>query len=264
MPERNDLQRVHPAVLQRDPDRVPQGPQQVALLIGGQAPGGPGRMDAGPPQDLVGQQVADPGDPVLVQQMGLDRGGSGGHGRPELGRGDPLRVRAERFDRRIEPHPAQPPGIDQHQPAPVRERQREPGPPVVARFPAALPVVAAVDLGPARIGDDDLARHPQVDPERDRVRYPAHRAPHALALAQRGHQFPAQQRPFHLAGPVGTAHEGVSIIDVHDAAPQPGPLDDRPGRFDLRKLRHRPRPPGSGPGSARSWPPPPAPARAGR
>ncbi len=264
MPERDDLQRVHAVVLQRGPERVPHGPQQVALLIGGQAPGGPGRVDAGPPQDLVGQQVADPGDPVLVQQMGLDRGRSGGHGRPELGRGDPLRVRAQRLDRRVEPHPAQPPGVDQHQPAPIRERQREAGPAVVAGPAAALPVVAAVDLGPAGVGDDDLARHPEVDPQRDRIRHPADLAPHALALPHRGDQLTAEQRPLDLTGPVGAADEGVGVVDVHDAAPQPGPFDDRPGRLDLRKLRHRPRPPGSGPGSARSWPRPPVPARGGR
>jgi hypothetical protein len=270
VPERDDLQRVHTAVLQRGPERVPHGPQQVALLVRGQAPGGPGRMDAGPPQDLVGQQVADPGDPVLVQQMGLDRGRSNGHGRPELGRGDPLRVRAERFDRRVEPHAAQPPGVDQHQPSPVLERQREAGPAVVAGPAAPLPVVAAVDLGPARAGDDDLARHPEVDPQRDRAgrAVPAggHTglAPHALAPPHRADQLTAEQRPLDLTGLVGTADKGVGVVDVHDAAPQPGPLDDRPGRLDLRKLRHCPRPPGSGPGSARSWPRPPAPARGGR
>jgi hypothetical protein len=34
------------------------------------------------------------------------------------------------------------------------------------------------------------------------------------------------------------AYEPVGVVDVSDATPQPGPFDDRPRRFDLRKLRH--------------------------
>ena len=89
-------------------------------------------MDAGLPEDLIGQQVADPGDPVLIQQPGLDRRGRPrAQGRPELGRGDPLRVRAQLVHRRVQPDAAQPPGVDQHQPAAVGEEQREPGPAIV-------------------------------------------------------------------------------------------------------------------------------------
>ena len=36
-------------------------------------PRGPGGVDPGPPQDLVGQEVADAGDAVLIEQHGLDR-----------------------------------------------------------------------------------------------------------------------------------------------------------------------------------------------
>ena len=40
------------------------------------AVGGPGRVDPGPPQRLVDEQVAEPGDAVLVHQHGLDRRGA--------------------------------------------------------------------------------------------------------------------------------------------------------------------------------------------
>ncbi|HEY1671136.1 MAG TPA: hypothetical protein VGG50_00370 [Streptosporangiaceae bacterium] len=216
------------------------GAPQPFFFRAGQAADGTARMDAGLPEDLIGQQVADPGDPVLVQQPGLDRRGRAcAQGRPELGRRDPLRVRAQLVHRRVQPDTAQPTGVDQHQPAPVGEEQREPGPAVVTGPALALPVVAAVDLGPAGVGDHDLARHPEVDPQCDRAGHPADLAPHALALPPGVHQLTAEQRLPDRPRRMRAAHEPVGVVDVSDATPQPGPFDDHPRRFDLRKLRHR-------------------------
>jgi hypothetical protein len=240
VPGRNEPQRVHAPAPDRGLDHGVGGTPQPLLFRTGQAADGTARMDAGLPEDLIGQQVADPGDPVLVQQPGLDRRGRPhAQGRPELGRRDPLRVRAQLVHRRVQPDAAQPPGVDQHEPATVGEEQREPGPAVVPGPALALPVVAAVDLGPAGVGDHDLARHPEVDPERDRAGHPADLAPHALALPPGGHQLTAEQRLPDRPRRMRAAHEPVGVVDVSDATPQPGPFDDRPRRFDLRKLRHR-------------------------
>src|SRR6202020_1786776 len=103
----------------------------------------------------------------------------------------------------------------------------------------AFPVVAAVDLGPAGVGDHDLARHPEVDPQRDRAGYPADLAPHALALPPGGHQLTAEQRLPDRTRRMPAAYGPVGVVDISDATPHPGPFDDRPRRFDLRKLGHR-------------------------
>jgi hypothetical protein len=54
---------------QRDPEVV----VEASELRGGQRPGRPGRVEAGPPAGLVHQQVAQAGDAGLVQQPGLER-----------------------------------------------------------------------------------------------------------------------------------------------------------------------------------------------
>jgi hypothetical protein len=37
---------------------------------------------------------------------------------------------------------------------------------------------------------------------------------------------------------VRAAYEGVGVVDVSDAPPEPVALDDGPGRLHLRKFRH--------------------------
>src|SRR6202167_4906143 len=45
---------------------------QSPALTGGQAAGWPARMDACPPEDLVGEEVPQPGDDLLIDEDGLD------------------------------------------------------------------------------------------------------------------------------------------------------------------------------------------------
>jgi hypothetical protein len=52
-------------------DHTTDRPMEPPELRRGQAAGGPGRVEAGGEQDLVRQQVADTGDPRLVEQPGL-------------------------------------------------------------------------------------------------------------------------------------------------------------------------------------------------
>jgi hypothetical protein len=158
VPVRDERQGVHPAVPDRGPDRVPAGSQQPDLVRPGQAADRACRVDAGPPEHLVGQQVADARDPLLVHEPRLHRRAApGGEGRPELGRRHQLGVRSQPFDGGTEPDPAQPPRVDQQQAPAVSEGQGETGPAVVTRLTAALPVVAAVGLGSVGVGDHYLA-----------------------------------------------------------------------------------------------------------
>ena len=48
--------------------------------------GCPARMDPGPEQGLIGIDVADPGDPPLVQQQRLDRRPAASHDRAQVRR----------------------------------------------------------------------------------------------------------------------------------------------------------------------------------
>src|SRR6202000_3509059 len=102
-------------------------------------------------------------------------------------------------------------------------------PAVIAGLAAAFPVVASVDLGPGGVGDHDLARHAEVNAEREIRRVGADLATHALSLSHRGDELGAEQRVADLPWHMRTAHVGVGVVDVSDAPPEPLPLDDRPG-----------------------------------
>jgi hypothetical protein len=177
-------------------------------------------MYPGAPQDLVGKQVADAGDPVLVHEPGLDRcRGACRERGPELGRRDQLGVGPQLLDGRVEPDAAKAPRVDEQEAAAILEGQAEASPAVIARLAAAFPVVAAVDLGPARVGDHDLARHAQVNAERHLPRSWVGPAPHALSPSHRGDELAANQRMPDFPRRVRAALIGVGVVDVSDAPP---------------------------------------------
>jgi len=64
-------------------DRAVAGSQQPALFLRREVACDARGMDPGAPQDLVGQQVADAGDPLLVHDAGLDRRAAAGRQRGE-------------------------------------------------------------------------------------------------------------------------------------------------------------------------------------
>src|SRR5690606_3639715 len=105
------------------------------------------------------------GDGLLIEQAGLHRCRPSRQGRPELGGRDARRVGTELLDRWVEPGPAQPARIDQHEVGTVGEPEREPGEPVVTLGPPPLPVVATVDLVTRAVTEDDPAGHAKVDAE---------------------------------------------------------------------------------------------------
>ena len=126
---------------------------------------GPGRVEARPPQDLVGEQVADARDVALVEQPGLQRGAAGGEGRTERCRPHGQRVHAEVGDVRVEQHTTEPTGIDHAQVAAVGEPQREADPGRVV--PAARVLELLDGTGPV---DEQPTRHPEAQAEGGPVR----------------------------------------------------------------------------------------------
>ena len=92
-----------------------QGGPQVAVqppLLGRvERSGRPGRVEAGSPQDLVGQQVADAGDAGLVEQSGLQRRPAGVERVAQLPEGQVHGVEPEAGLVRVQLHPAESSGV---------------------------------------------------------------------------------------------------------------------------------------------------------
>jgi hypothetical protein len=58
---------------------------QPAPLLGGQAPGRPARLNACPPQHLVGEEVPQPSDGLWVDQDGLNGRAAASRAAPPAG-----------------------------------------------------------------------------------------------------------------------------------------------------------------------------------
>jgi hypothetical protein len=93
-------------------------------------------VNPGAPQDLVGEQVADAGDPPLVHDPCLDRRrGARRQCGLELQRRDDLRIGSRSLDRRVEDDAAWAPWVDEHE---VTMRRRSPLRSMTARATRAL------------------------------------------------------------------------------------------------------------------------------
>ena len=207
---------MRPSPADRRPDRRPgRAPQPVQLGLA-QSAGGPAGVDAGPVEDLVGQQVPHAGDRALVHQPRLDRGRAPADPLPELLPRDLAGVRPHPREVGLEDRPPQPPTVAQRQPAAVAEVQREPIP-------------------PARVGllvHHDRSRHAQVQAQH-RPRVGLH--PQVLPAAVGVDQPVAGQRRRDLAGSVRARHVGVPVVHGDDLAP-PHPFDLPAGPLGLGQL----------------------------
>src|SRR3954454_17086354 len=236
----DDLAGVHAATLDRAPDRHPQLAVQGRGLVAVEVLGRYAGRHRGLPERLVGQQVADAGDRVLVEQTGLHRCPGAAQELTELGQADLPRVGAEGVDVRVEADPAEPPLVEEPQRAAVGEDQREPVPLWLDRVagprdPAADVVAALVVVAPLP-ADVDPAAHAQVDAQDRSVA--GDLAPDRLAAPVRGPQLVADQRVAQLARGVRPAHVAVGVVDVLDLPVQGGALDDGASGLDLGQLRH--------------------------
>ena len=180
------------------------------------------------PQHLVGQQVPDAGDRVLVEQARLHRRPRRTDQLPEVREPDLAGVRAEGLDVGVEADPAEASLVEQPQRAAVGEVQGEPVPLGLDRRPlrAGADVVAALVDATVALGDEDAAAHAQVDAE-DVVA--GRLDPHRLAASVGGDEPPAEQGGADLAGRVRPADPGVGVVDVVDAPAEGGALDHGAG-----------------------------------
>jgi hypothetical protein len=134
-----------------------------------QLAGDPQRRQAGAPQDLVGDQVPDPGQVSLVEQPGFESHLGAGQRAAQLGQGHSQRVGTQPSLVRIDLDPAQPSGVVHDQIAAVGEGHREPLEPGIGVAPA---VQEPVDAGPTV--DEQPAAHPEPQPQNGAVLHVQH------------------------------------------------------------------------------------------
>ncbi len=210
--------------------RAAHGPVQGAQLRVGERCAAR-RIQSGPPQDLVGQQVADARQPPLIHQAGFERRRTG-QGVAELDPGDGECVGTEPALVGPELQGAEPAGVVEEQTAPVGEGDARPDPLVVERPRAVAQTVEG--LGTV---DDQASGHTEAN---------AHRRPavgveqQELAPAPGGREptadqcvgEPARRRP-------ATAVAGVDHPDVVDRASE-RPFGQAAVELDLEDLGHGP------------------------
>ena len=185
------------------------------------------------PQRLVGVDVADPGDQVLVQQRPLDPGALGAQPR-HRGREVELRVEGVAADvrdllRQLGPagregQPAEHPLVDEAEPGvAVGEPEQHPG------------------VGHQRRGDrvqPELAAHPQVGQDGVAV---GQRQPEILAAAARLGEGPPGQRGGEVVGARQVPTDRSRVQDLHRGDPAVGDPGGQtaPDDLDLGELGHQ-------------------------
>src|SRR5580658_6954972 len=159
----HEVSRVRAPAADQNLDGATDAARQPPELVGGQLVTWPERREAGPPQDLVHQEVAETGQPRLVHEPGLERGsGSVPHGQDgaELADTDPPGLGSERGLVGVELGPAKTPGVVQGQLAAPFERDAQAHGPLGARVRR---VAEALDRRGAI--DDEAAGHPEAQAE---------------------------------------------------------------------------------------------------
>ena len=169
-------------------------------------------------EDLVGQEIADAGDGLLIEQPRLDRRASGADPPAELIPADLGGIGADVGEVGVQHRAAEPALVAQDQAAAVGELERE-----------AVPARRVAGI------DHDPSGHPEVQPERWSV---VGLEPHELAAPMRGGQGVAGEGGRDLARRVRPAHVRVAIVDRRDRAAQ-GRLERPAGAFGFGQLRHR-------------------------
>src|SRR5215469_1059870 len=199
-------------------------------------------MDLRLPEDLIGQQVADARDRVLIEQADLHRGGALAESGPELLRRDREGVGPKYLDRRIQANSAESPRIDQQERPSVSESEGETAEAMITDGTTPFPVISAFDLAAVSVDEHDLAGHAQVNAQHRTSLRPATGAggiaPHALATAVDSRQSPADDSLADLTRTVRAAFVGIAVVDIDDLALQTQLVDDRASRLHLGQFGH--------------------------
>ena len=127
-PGRHVVAGVRAAPLPQHPQGGPDRCVEASDLVVAQRVRGPGRIDACPPERLVGEQIAEAGDARLVHQHGLHRRGASGDHRREVGTGERHGIGTEAVLVGIELHRAEAARVTQVERPAVGEAQPEPTP----------------------------------------------------------------------------------------------------------------------------------------
>lgn len=177
--------------------QIVEGDPQVAVQateVGrGKGPGATDRRELRPPQHLVGDQVADPGDARLVEQPGLQRRGTAIEGPAKLGRRERQRIGPQSRLVGIEFDATEEPGVVDDQ-----------GPTVGEAHHASIPGPIVAGTGVDEPVDGAPTVHQQAPGHAEADAEPGRRP---LALARR-----------HRAG-VEIQHEELPVPAGRDEAP---------------------------------------------
>jgi hypothetical protein len=220
---RDDVAGVRAAALRhRRGQHRPQRAVEAVGVLALQAIDRHGGRDLGLPQDLVGQQVPDPGDLGLVEQAGLDRDRPLGDQGPELGRGDVKRVWPERVDIGVQLDAPEAALVEQGQAAAVGELEGEAVPLGLARLRVPAGRITALGHPAVPGGDHDAPAHAQVNAQdRTEIRVgvgdSGRLAPQGLAATVGRDEHAPGQRFAQLAGGQRPADERVGVVDADDA-----------------------------------------------
>src|SRR5436190_10422551 len=195
------------------------GAAQGVELLGRELSGGDPWAEPGAPERLVREQVADPRDHALVEQLGLQGDAAAAGPRAELVARDLRGVGAYVREVGLDHGPAETTLVVQRHPPAVGELQYE-----------AVPRVRR-----GRLVDADPAGHAEVQADVGAVI--VRLRPQELAAPVRARDRPADQRRRDLSRRVGTAHVRVAVVDCDDLAPD-RPLELLARAFGLGELRH--------------------------
>ena len=242
-----------------DPPRAPSSSRvrrrcrcRRRTSVGDSEPGRPSRIEPGPPQQLVGEQVAETGQARLVHQPGLQRSAAPAQDAAELGGTDIARVGAQAFLVGIELHAAEASRVLHPQGPAAVEVHGEALPRRVSTVARVLQLVdgAAARRAPAhrssRTADPSVGPSPPVS---SRSSFPRRRS----ATKRR----PTRALGHHRRGRAALEEPRIGRVDRDDATSERGgrgpPVDldlEHLGHGDPRTLSWSRRP-GRAPGRSR-------------
>jgi len=148
-------------------DRQPasDGPRHHTDLLGRHRPGGPVRVETGPPQDLVHEPVAESGDRRLVEEHRLQRRPPPGQRGAQLPLGEREGVGPEPLHEPLQQHPPEPARVVQAKAPAVGQSD---DPPIPHRVVGDRAVGQALDG--CDLVDQQPTRHAEVDADGRTVR----------------------------------------------------------------------------------------------
>jgi hypothetical protein len=218
---------VGPAPLEEVVDGGPQVPVQPPHLRVAEGARGPGGVESGAVEDLVGDEVAHPGEAGLVHQAGLQRRRAAGQGGAQLGRAHSSGIHPEGGLVGVERHPTQPPWVPDPELAALGEPEHQ----AVPR--RHVPHAGVLELvHPRHPVHEQATRHPEAQPDGGAIGVEQQELADATGLGQ---AVTLERRGQHVG-----RQPALEVPRVRRADPGHSPTDDPLGQpavgLDLREL----------------------------